>query len=751
MTGFVPTWLAVAQCVVAGAVLGVSALSWAWWRDDLRRSGAAWTLAWSGGLAMVCLLNGLLGAVPAGAATEALLLLRFLALGASVTLALPAVHALTGGPRVRPWVLAVGAWYLAGAVLWLGTDLVVGRGAAAGEVVGPLATAVQVAPLAAVGLYVGMSVRGRRLTLMGGLLTVSGVVSAALLLASTIPPPTPVSAVLAGVWVLPLVVALHVLAGARVAAVRATQARRARMRDTVTAVGHAAWLLRTPEQVRDRALADCRVVLGDPTLECILRPLSRDRYVAEFHSAERGTGDLDERAFLRDLARVVSNAAERFALTERLQLTAFTDPVTGLSNRLGLDRHLARTVQRANVERTRVAVLVCDVDGLRHVNHRLGHEGGDEVLGAASRRLVELAGEGTFVARYGGDEFVVVVERADADQRALASTLRAPFGVPGSDVAAVTMSIGVAVWEPGDVVDPDALVRDADLAMAEAKRSHTGVAVYDTALRTRVAEQMALHRLLQAGIGDGEIVALFQPLSDAATLEVVGLEVLARWRRDGALLPPSEWLPFAEESGLIVDVGRQIFRAAREGMELFDLPVAVNVAARQLDEPDFVAHVEESWGTDRWDRLTIEVTESALLYDAAHVRAALATLAARGVKIAIDDFGTGYNSLSRLGELPLHILKIDRTFVHDVGSPAGSAVLRAILALARAHALEVVAEGVEHVDELVALVDMGVDTVQGYMLGRPSAEVPVRGNRATSVAASPAAAHLRAVRSLRPS
>jgi EAL domain-containing protein (putative c-di-GMP-specific phosphodiesterase class I) len=323
----------------------------------------------------------------------------------------------------------------------------------------------------------------------------------------------------------------------------------------------------------------------------------------------------------------------------------------------------------------------------------------------------------------------VLIERTAGTQALLelARRVREEFDPPGQDALPLSITVGVAIWRPEEPVDPSALVRDADLAMLEAKRARSGVAVFDGALRSRVTAETALRRDLEDGIGRGEIVAHFQPLTNTRTLEVVGLEVLARWEHRGVLRLPVEWLAFAEESGLIVEVGRQMFRAARVGMERFDLPVAVNVAARQLDEPDFVDQVVEAWGDSRWDRLTIEVTESALLHDAVHVRAALAALVDRGVRIALDDFGTGYNSLSRLAELPLHILKIDRTFVRDIRSPAGAAVLRAIIALAEAHGLEVVAEGVEGIDELSSLVGMGVVTAQGHMLGRPAATVPVRG------------------------
>jgi diguanylate cyclase (GGDEF)-like protein len=385
-------------------------------------------------------------------------------------------------------------------------------------------------------------------------------------------------------------------------------------------------------------------------------------------------------------------------------------------------------------------VLSCDLDDFKAANERHGHAWGDRALVETVERLRSELGPEPFLARPDSDEFIIVVHPAQDDvaQRALAHRLRDAVTRSGEGVAAPGLTIGVALWSPGDPVDPAALVRQADRAVIEAKRSRLGVVVCDSVLRTHVAERTALRRALESGLEDGEIVAHFQPLSDAWTLEVVGLEALARWRRDGRLRPPAEWLPFAEETGLIVEVGRQMLRAARQGMERFGLPVAVNVAARQLDEPDFVAQVERCWGQDGWDQLTIEVTESALLHDAAHVRGSLAALAERGVKIAIDDFGTGYNSLSRLGTLPLHILKIDRSFVQDFASAEGAAVLRAIIALAEAHGLEIVAEGVERTEELTALIGMGVTTVQGYMLGRPAAGLPLQGARTQWATVRPA-------------
>ncbi|MBO1750439.1 GGDEF domain-containing protein [Actinotalea sp. BY-33] len=753
MSPLAPPTLTIIQCVVAGLIAGLCMLHLGWWRGELRRAGAAWTLVWTAALAVLCLASGLTGVVVPGTGTEALLLVRFCAFAAAVVLALPAIRALTDGPGVRGLVVGTLAWYGTAVVLWSTTDLVYTHTMADGvPAYGPIAPAVELLPVAVVGVYVAVAVRSQPMTMVGAVVTVAGFTSALMLLASSLQPTSPTTELLAGLWVLPLVGGLQLLATTRIAAVRREAIRHASRRDALARVANAAWYLRSPEAILERARDECRAVLEDPTIEGTLRPLARDRFVAEFGPADGHDQDEDARAFQRDLARVVSGAAERITLTDRLTHAAFTDSLSGLHNRPALDRRLVQALERANVERSRVSLLFCDVEGLRRVNHRRGRRGGDEVLVHTARHLQAVAGRLGYVARHGGDEFVVLVERSgsDVELRALAHRLRDGFSPPGSDVLGPHLAVGVATWQPGDLVDPDALLRDADLAMLEAKRSHAGVALYDAELREKVAAQLQLRRELEQGLGEQEIIGYFQPLSDAVTLEVTSLEVLARWRRRGTVLQPAEWLPFAEESGLIVEVGRQVFRAARAGMERFDLPVAVNVAARQLDEPDFVTHVEQSWGTDGWDRLTIEVTESALLYDAEHVRSSLEALAERGVRIAIDDFGTGYNSLSRLGELPLHVLKIDRTFVQEVRSPEGAAVLRAIISLAEAHGLDVVAEGVEHADELMALVEMGVRTVQGNMLGAARAGLPIRGARAESARTSPAAVHLAAVHRVRP-
>lgn len=727
-----PSWLTVVQCIVAGVVVGLVAVEAAAWRGELRRSGVRWGAPWSLALAAVCLLNGLVPVTAPGSTADALLFARFVAFGAAVVLTLPAVQAYTCGPSVRVPATMLLVWFVAAGTLWWTTPLVHAGFTADGlPVVGSLAPAVELAPLVLVGAYVLRAVRGLEVTTAGTVVAATAVLSVAAVVAGAVAPPSSSTELLRGLWVAPLVAGLEVLAAARVRAVRRAADRRSRMRDAIASVSNAAWLLRTPEELLDAARERCRDLLGDPSIQGTLRPLSRDRFVTELYSADARPLLPDEQSFLRDVARVVSSAAERHTLTTKLRLAAYTDALTGLHNRPALDKHLAAALGKAEVEHTRVAVLLCDLDGFKHANDMRGREWGDRLLCRVAAQLSEAVGTGNFVARHGGDDFVAVIERAgdDTDLLALARRVHNRFEYLTHRVPATPLTVGVAAWRPGEVRDVDALLRGADLAMQAAKRGGRGAAFYDDALRGEFIARTTLRRELEEGIAAGDVVVHFQPLTDAETLEVVGLEALARWRRGDELVLPEAWLPLAEETGLIVDLGRQVFAAARTASERYDLPVAVNVAARQLDEADFVRQVEQAWGPGAWRRLTIEVTESALLHDDAHARAALATLAARGVRIALDDFGTGYNSLARLGELPVHIIKIDQAFVHASGTPEGEAVLRAVLAVARAHGLDIVAEGVERAEELTALVEMGVRTVQGFMLGRPAPTLPIRGRR----------------------
>ena len=735
-----PSWLTVLECVVAGVVIGLVTVQAGAWRGELRGNGVRWTVAWSLSLACVCLFSGLYGVVAPGPGAAILLFARYCALAAAVVLSLTAVRAYAAGPPVRALAILTACWYLMGAGMWWTTDLLFTGVITDGlPLYGQLLAVVELIPVSIVGLYLLRAVRGLEVTSAGAVVTATGVVSIAALLASSLLPPTALAEVFRGLWVVPVIIGLEVLAASRVGSLRRAAEGRARMRDILASVSNSAWLVKTPEELLERARAECRTMLGDPSIQGTLRPLSRDRFVTEFYSADGRRLFPDDQSFLRDLARVVSSAAERHTLTDKLRRSAYTDALTGLHNRPALDHHLASALGKAEVEHTRLGVLFCDLDGFKHANDLRGRDWGDRLLVRIATQLTDFMGPAAYVARHGGDDFVVVLERAgsDTDLLSIAHRVQKRFDYLAQRVPATPFTVGVAAWSPGDVLDVDAIVRGADVAMAQAKRSATGVAFYDEHLREEFISRSTMRHELEAGIAAGDIVVHFQPLTDSRTLEVVGLEALARWRRHGQLIQPAEWLALAEETGLIVEIGRQVFAAARAASDKYELPIAVNVAARQLDESDFVRQVEQSWGPGAWRRLTIEVTESALLRDAAHVRAALSTLASRGVRIALDDFGTGYNSLARLAELPVHILKIDRTFVQDAYTPAGAAVLRAVLAVAEAHGFEVVAEGVERAVELTALVALGVGTVQGFMLGRPAPTLPIRGRRPGSPALLP--------------
>ena len=750
------TWTLLVQALVAGAVVGLSALHWGWshpgtWhRTEVsvdkpspvvaslssRYAVATWNFVLSATLAATLVLEGV-GSMALGTRYEELsAVVLGVARAAVVVVAFGAFRALTQGAPVRNLVVGTSTWYLLVGGLWLATGplALVGDGGHRPWV----AVGVHLVPVLVLGGYVAHHARRLGTTRDIRIVAAGGGTSTVALVGAHLMHGSPAGLALAGLWVVPLAAALQVIAASRLTAMRTEADRAAQMREALAQVTNAAWFVRSPEQILDRARAEGRRVLGDPWLEGRLRPLSRDRFVAEFYSPEQPDGgspdDPVAQAFLRDLARVVAGAAERHALTTRLRKAAFTDALTQLHNRPALDRHLISALERANVERSRVAVLFCDLDGFKTANDRYGHEWGDRVLEVTAEHLREVVGPSAFAARQGGDEFVVVLSRAgdDVALHALARRIRDEFCAPGGDTGP-RLTVGIAVWQPGDIVDGPAILRDADLAMLEAKQTAGGVVFYDDDLRTRAVEQTAMRHALENGLGQGEIVTLFQPLTDAHTLEVVGLEALARWRRNGRLRRPAHWLAFAEETGLILEVGERVLTEARMAMERFELPIAVNVAAAQLSAPDFLAMVERAWGTDRYDRLTIEITESALIEDPERAREVLQSLADRGVRIAIDDFGTGYNSLARLGAFPLHILKIDRSFVQAIDRPEGAAVLRAIVALADAHGLEIVAEGVEHADELTALAAMGVGTVQGYMLGRPALGLPIRGTRAATL------------------
>lgn len=719
-------WTVMAQCVAAGLVAGLCVLHTVW-RTDEQRPRARWTLLWSIALTIVFLTDALAAATPAGTIHHILTVIATTALAAALLLALPVAQSFADGPPYR-WYLVTASAFFLGHIVLLAAGIVTPRSEPRTDAYQvALNTATLLVPAAIVGVYLVLTILHSPRKRTRNALLAAGTLAITLLVLSFVLPDPAVRSALTSAWLIPLIVSLETLALRRIRHGQLDVELQGTMRDAQARISNLAWYVKDPHALLRRAEDEARTILDDPTVRGSIRTLSRGRFVTEL-APERSIADPTERKFLLALANIVSSSAERHALADRLSRAAFTDGLTGLPNRNALEDHLINALERANVERTRVGLFYADLDGFKRANDQYGHAWGDHLLVLAASHLRKTVGSDVFVARIGGDEFVVVVERAISDETlvALAQRIRDEFQAATTTRSIPRISVGVTSWDPGTPIEPDALLRCADTAMLEAKRKKSGVVFFDHKLESRVAAEARLRREIDIAVDQEHFCVHFQPIVDTTSLHVLGLEALARWEHDGTLRAPADWIDYAEDSGLIVNIGNMTFRQAFAATERFELPVAVNISARQLAEPSFLVDLTDAWGERPWERLTIEITESALLHDSLQTASILAQLRERGAKIALDDFGTGYNSLARLASLPIDILKIDQSFVRDIGSVAGRAVLQAIVTLATAHGLEIVAEGVERVDELHALVELGVTQAQGNMLGRPAPHVPVR-------------------------
>ena len=420
--------------------------------------------------------------------------------------------------------------------------------------------------------------------------------------------------------------------------------------------------------------------------------------------------------------------------TRELSHLALHDPLTGLPNRaLVLDRAEQMLARAARNPGTVAGALYIDIDGFKHVNDNLGHGAGDRLLTVAGERLQRAVREQDTVGRLGGDEFVVLVEAAPGELTAdaladrLTETLREPVELgDAGKLFSVTASIGVA---SGSYATPDELLRDADLALYAAKAAGKDrYALFDAGLHADAEGRLALQSDLSSAVSDEQLFLHYQPIFDLASRRVVGVEALVRWRHpQRGIVAPAGFIPLAEESRLIVPIGRWVLdeacrQAAVWNANGLNLGISVNVSAYQLGRPEFAEDVQGALERSRIEpsSLTLEITETTLVRDVPAACERLQEVKALGVRIAIDDFGTGYASLSHLQRMPVDILKIDRSFVSALGDgPQSRELLAAILGVGQSLSLSVVAEGIEHASQRTTLEAMGCEMAQGFLLGHP--------------------------------
>ncbi|MCY1143457.1 EAL domain-containing protein [Actinoplanes sp. Pm04-4] len=447
--------------------------------------------------------------------------------------------------------------------------------------------------------------------------------------------------------------------------------------------------------------------------------------------------DLREDPTVRGLVLTIRDVTDQRRLEDDLSHLAFHDGLTGLANRVLFRNRLEQSFAVAGRDDATIAVLFVDLDDFKDVNDTLGHAVGDQLLVSVGERIASIIGVADTAARMGGDEFAILIEQSqDASRaelmaaeivRALAVPVEVSDGIGGTHNVSGAASVGVATNR--DAESATELLRHADLALYQAKGDDKGTwQRYRSELHTAMVQRLETRTALHEAIDGEQFAVMYQPIVDLTTRETAGVEALVRWQHPvRGLLGPYHFIEVAEESGAIVEIGRWVLRAAlteftrmRAGTTL--KYVSVNVSARQFRTPGFVDQVrdalEDSGARPEW--LLLEITESLLLRDADQVWQDLGELRALGVRIAIDDFGTGYSSLSYLRQMPVDVLKVDKSFIDDIlGSEQQRALVDAIVTLARNFDLAVVAEGIEDEGQRAELAAMGCPYGQGFLFSKP--------------------------------
>jgi diguanylate cyclase (GGDEF)-like protein len=489
--------------------------------------------------------------------------------------------------------------------------------------------------------------------------------------------------------------------------------------------------LRTEKRFDATSLLAQGVVSG---MNAVIEGERRPFGVITAHSTRQRTFGGDDVNFLVAVANVLSAAVERHRREEGTRHAALHDPLTGLPNRtLALDR-VDLALARRRRDGIDVAVLMLDLDRFKIINDSLGHAAGDELLLVLASRLDEVVRSSDTLARLSGDEFVVVCESPEGIRHVveLAERMRAAVSRPfvlASGEHFLTVSIGIAIAENSDDCSAS-LLRDADAAMYRAKRRGPGrYELFDATVRAQVLARMRTETELRQALDQGQLRVYYQPIVEIASGRPVATEALVRWQHPHhGLIPPMDFIPIAEETGLIFELGRHVLEeACAQGaawQRRFDVPLQmfVNVSGAQIANPLFAEEVSDI--ARRSDLLPgtlgIEVTESVLMDDAGASIAVLSSLHEHGLRLVLDDFGTGYSSLSYLRRFPLDGVKVDRSFIDELGrNRQDAAIMKAIVEMCRSLGLVVVAEGVESDTQLKQLRRLDCDHAQGYLVCHP--------------------------------
>jgi diguanylate cyclase (GGDEF)-like protein len=436
----------------------------------------------------------------------------------------------------------------------------------------------------------------------------------------------------------------------------------------------------------------------------------------------------------RALPRALRHAIESHRIQVETEFLARHDPVTNLPNRLVLNDRVSQAIRLSRRRKTVTAVVFLDLDRFKYINDSLGHAIGDQLLHSVSLRLLACVRGSDTVTRQGGDEFVILLTEMAHPQDAAKSakkillSLTAPHFIGGNELH-IDGSIGISVY-PADGEDAETLIQNADTAMYHAKENgRNNFQFFAAEMNVKVVERQSLEASLRRALEREEFLLHYQPKVNLNTGEITSVEALIRWQhQDRGLVPPLQFVPVAEDSGLILPIGRWVLReACRQARAWQDaglppVPMAVNVSAAEFRQSDFVENVRTILGETGLEAryLELELTESVLMEDAKFTGSVLQKLKEMGIHLAVDDFGTGYSSLSYLREFPIDILKIDRSFVNQITSDSGdSTIVNAIVSMGKSLKLLVVAEGIETNEQRKYLQARHCEQGQGYLFSRP--------------------------------